>query len=70
MRQFNNRRPDADVREQDLQDLGKALGGLGAALLALYLVHNISWLVPVLGGVALLHALWAIYLAWHWLRGG
>jgi len=58
-----------DDNDQDLEDLGKALAGLGAALLVLFLVRDVDWLVRVLAAVAALEALWAAYLAWQWLRG-
>ncbi len=54
--------------DRDLEDVGKALAGLGLTLLVLLLVRHIPWLVQVLLLIGVLYALWSAYLIYHWLR--
>lgn len=54
-------------KDDDLEDLGKALAGLATTLLVIYLVRRIPWLVHVLMVIGVLYLLWSAYLLYKWL---
>ncbi len=58
MRQSRKNEP----KDQDLQDLGKALATLALNLAVLYMVRRVDWLVRVLVILAVLNAAWTVYM--------